>query len=47
VDLADEAIDPSTHVPFDLEHWAEEAEVHQLVGPLEVLAVVPLDHAVF
>ena len=41
-----EAIHACTHVGFDLEHRLEKRDVHQLLGPLEVFAVVPFHHAV-
>ena len=40
--LADEAVDAGAHVGVDLEERAEEAQVHQLMLALEVLAIVPL-----
>ena len=47
MDLADEAVNACTHVPFSLKNGREKAEVHELMWSLEVLAVVPLHHGIF
>jgi len=42
--FTDEAIDSGTCIRFDFEEWLEEAEVHELVLPLEVLTVIPFNN---
>lgn len=37
----------SAHVPFDLKHRLEERQVQQLMLPLKVLAVIPLNDGIF
>ena len=44
--LADEAVDTAAHVRANREKGFQEAEIHNLILSLEVLAVVPLDHGV-
>ena len=45
--FTDEAIDSGTCIRFDFEEWLEEAEVHELVLPLEVLTVIPFNNWIF
>ncbi len=47
MDLADEAINACTHVPFSLENGLKKAEIHELMWSLEVLTVVPLHYGIF
>ena len=46
VDLADEAVDAGAHVGVHVEERTQEAQVHQFMLALEILAVVPLDNRV-
>lgn len=47
MDLTDQPIDSSAHIPFDLKNGCKKAEVHELVRSLKVLGVIPLDHRIF
>ena len=46
MNFAYQAIDSSAHVAFDFKNRLEEGQIHQLMRPLEVSAIVPLYHRV-
>ena len=47
MDLTRQAVDAAAEVRVDVEERPEKAEVHDLVLPLEVLAVIPFHDGVF